>query len=62
LNDEIPRLHDEIDRLKLAYNAAVDETQALKIQLEERSLVTANNPSITAVSIIIYYRLIACFG
>jgi len=61
LNDEIPRLHGEIDRLKLAYNAAVDETQTLKIQLEERALVTANNPSITAVSIIIYYRLIACF-
>ncbi len=54
-------MNGEIDRLKLAYNAAVDETQTLKIQLEERALVTANNPSITAVSIIIYYRLIACF-
>lgn len=54
MNGEIQRLRGEIDRLKLAHDAVINETHALKLQLDERTLVNANNPSVTAVSIIIY--------
>jgi len=50
LNVEMQRLRAEIDRLQLAHDAAVHETRALKLQLDERFLVTANSPSIAAIS------------
>ncbi|CAF1268676.1 unnamed protein product, partial [Rotaria sordida] len=47
LNGELQRLRSEIDRLRIAHDAAVDETRALKLQLEEQSLIISNIPSIT---------------
>jgi hypothetical protein len=60
LNGEVQRLRNEIDRLKLAHDAAVDKTHALKLQLDEQFLVNTSNPSVTAVSMMIYYELINC--
>ncbi|CAF4362465.1 unnamed protein product [Rotaria sp. Silwood2] len=45
LNGELQRLRSEINRLQIAHDTAVDETRALKLQLEEQRLI-ANTPSI----------------
>jgi hypothetical protein len=54
------RLRAEIDRLQLTTDAAVNETRALKVQLDERLLVNATSPSNATVSRFIYVELIAC--
>jgi hypothetical protein len=45
LNGEIQRLRAEIDRLQLLHETATNETRALKLQLNERSLVTDSSSS-----------------
>ena len=60
MNGEIQRLRTEIDRLQSAHDTAVNDVRALKIQLDERYLVTANSPSITTVCRFSYFELIAC--
>jgi len=50
LNIEMQRLRAEIDRLQLANESAINDTRALKLQLDERLLVNTNSPSITTIS------------
>jgi hypothetical protein len=53
------RLRAEIDRLQLSNESAINDTRALKLQLDERLLVNTNSPSITTVSRFVYIELIA---
>lgn len=59
MNGEIQRLRTEIDRLQSAHDTAANNVRALKIQLDERHLVTANSPSNTTVCRFSYFELIA---
>ncbi|CAF4252289.1 unnamed protein product [Rotaria sp. Silwood2] len=46
LNDELQRLRNEIERLQSVYDTTVNEVSALKLQLDDRFLVTANTPPV----------------
>ncbi len=65
LNGELQRLQQEIQLLQSARDASVSEARALKIQLDERFLVTANTPSIVAAVRRLssnQQKLIVCFA
>ena len=49
LNDELQRLRNEIQRLQSAYDTTVNEVSALKLQLDDRSLVAVNTPPVDVV-------------
>lgn len=51
LNGEIERLRNEIDRLKEEHQTAANEIQTLKVQLDERTLLTSDHPTTAPVRI-----------
>jgi hypothetical protein len=53
LNNEIQRLRDEINRVKLDHETAIDEIRTLKIQLDERMLLANHSPLNVAVSFLV---------
>lgn len=48
LNEELKRTRSEIERIQTAHDTLLNEVQALKVQLEERFLVTTNTPPVVA--------------
>lgn len=46
LNEELKRTRSEIERVQTAHDTLLNEVQALKVQLEERFLVTTNTPPV----------------
>lgn len=49
MNDELLRLRNEVQRLQSAYDASINEVSELKVQLDDRFLVTATTPPVDTV-------------